>query len=381
MVDCVLALNYYAPYVSGLTNVARDIAEGLAARGHNVTVVAAQHDKDLPLEEVRGGVRVLRTPVRLRIGKGVVSPSLVGTVLREARNADVLNLHLPMLEAGYIARRARKLRAAVALTYQCDVALPPGALNRVQQLAMDRSSRTAARAADAVAVSSDDYADASRIASDLSARRVVIPPGCHDRTGGAPTFRETPGLHVGFLGRLVEEKGIEYLVEGFTKLQDPDARLLIAGSFSAVAGGSVIDRVRAAIGGDERIRVLGFLPDEQLADFYASLDVFALTSVNSFEAFGIVQVEAMMAGVPALASDLPGVRRPAMETGFGVVVPRRNSEAITRALTELPGMAFDREASAQEAARLYGLPSVLDRYEALFERLATGGRGRDQAGK
>ena len=49
--DLVAVLTYYTPYVSGLTNVARDVAEGLAAHGFRVTVVTSQHDRRLPTEE------------------------------------------------------------------------------------------------------------------------------------------------------------------------------------------------------------------------------------------------------------------------------------------------------------------------------------------
>jgi len=363
-----VALNYYAPYVSGLTNVARDVAEGLAARGHDVTVVTTQHRSDLPREETRNGVRVLRCPVALRIGKGVISPSFIGTVVREGKKADVVNIHAPMLEAGPIASRLRA-QVPVVMTYQCDIDDSGGLVARVQARVMDTSC---GRAADAVAVSvvsSDDYADHSRISRRLSRSRAVIEPGCMDRSGGAPRYREGQGLHVGFLGRIVEEKGITYLVEGFSALDDPDARLLIGGDFGEIAGGSVIDDVRRAIGDDPRIHLLGFLPDEAIPDFYASLDAFALTSVNSFEAFGIVQVEAMIAGVPAIASDMPGVRQPVLATGFGVIVPPRSPEGITGALTELRGLSFDRETLAAEAKRRYGEQSALDRYENLFRDL------------
>lgn len=367
----VIALNYYAPYVSGLTNVARDEAEGLAARGHVVTVVTSRHDDGLPLEETLNGVRVVRCPVRLRFGKGVIAPSFVATVVHEARRADVVNVHAPMLEAGAVAMRVRRSTAAsVVTTYHCDVSLPPGLVNSVQTRVIDASSRLAAQNSDAVVVTSDDYADHSRIASALRARRVVIPPGCHDRRGGRRTYRESSGLTVGFLGRIVEEKGIEYLVAGFSALQDPDARLLIAGDYGAVAGGSVVDRVRAAIGRDERIKVLGFVPEERIPDFYASLDLFALTSVNAFEAFGIVQVEAMMTGVPAVASDLPGVRQPVLATGFGTVVPVRDAPAITAALHRFDASEFDAEVQATRARELFGLETVIDRYENLVNRLA-----------
>lgn len=370
MSKVVIGLNYYTPYVSGLTNVARDVAEGLAARGHAVTVVTTQHDPALPLSETINGVRVLRCPVRLRLGKGVIAPSLVSTFIKEARSADVANLHAPMLEAGAIALGLRRIGVPLILTYQCDISMPASLMGRLQTVAMDASTRSAARASAAVVVSSADYADHSRVADALRQNQLVIPPGCHPRPDGSPSFRSSDGLHIGFLGRFVEEKGIEYLVEGFAAYEDPNARLLLAGDFAKVAGGSVIDRVRSRIGDDDRIRVLGFLEDEQLADFYASLDAFALVSVNSFEAFGIVQVEAMMAGTPAIASDMPGVRRPVQQTGFGRIVPPRDPAAITATLADWAPADFDRHAGSAAATELFENSRSIDRYEALIADLA-----------
>jgi glycosyltransferase involved in cell wall biosynthesis len=197
-----------------------------------------------------------------------------------------------------------------------------------------------------------------------------------------PRFRDGGGLHVGFLGRIVEEKGLQHLVRGFQLLDDPDARLVIGGDFTEVAGGSVVEQVRRAVDGDPRIRLLGFLPEEQIADLYASVDVFALPSVNAFEAFGIVQVEAMMAGVPALASDLPGVRVPVRETGFGVVVPPRDPAAIAEGLRRLAAQPPDAEAGRRAARERYAAPTVLDAYEELLLGAAAKGpdaRGQDTA--
>lgn len=363
-----MGLTYYAPYVSGLTDAARMVAEGLAAEGRSVTVVTTQHDPDLPREEVIAGVRVVRTPVAFRLGKGVISPMFPWAVAREARGAGVLNLHLPLPEAGLITTLVRG--TPVVLTYQCDVAMGTAPADRLQQRVMDLSSAVAMRRAAVVVPSSDDYAQHSRLWPRMRDRTSAIAPGALDRRGGAPTFRDGAGMHVGFVGRIVEEKGLEYLVEGFRALEDADARLLIAGDWSKVAGGSVVDRVRRAVGEDDRVRLLGFLPEEQLADLYASLDVFALPSVNSFEAFGIVQVEAMMAGVPSVASDMPGVRVPVERTGFGRIVPPRDPGAVHRALLELAADPLDREAGAQASQEHYGVARTVADYRELFDGVA-----------
>ncbi|GLY46603.1 glycosyltransferase family 4 protein [Lentzea sp. NBRC 102530] len=362
--DLVIALTYYSPYVSGLTNFARDVAEGLAERGKRVRVVTTRHDPSLPHEETINGVRVSRAPVLAKLGKGVISPAFAAMVREASANARVLNLHLPMLEAGPVAALAK---CPVVVTYHCDVSLPPGAVNAVQGKVIDASSRLAMRRAAAVAVTSEDYARASRLWPSIRPHMAAIPPPCRPVAAGTPRFRDGDGPHVGFLGRIVEEKGVEHLVDGFRALPDPSARLLIGGDFGNVAGGSVIDRVRAHIAGDPRIKLLGFVPDEDLGDFYASLDVFALPSVNAFEAFGIVQVVAMLAGVPVLASDLPGVRIPVRETGFGVVVPPGDAAAITAGLSSL----FDSPPMSDGAADArYSVPAVLDAFEALFEKHA-----------
>jgi glycosyltransferase involved in cell wall biosynthesis len=367
--DLLVVLNYYAPYVSGLTNAAKDVAEGLAARGARVRVITTQHEPGLPRHEVVNGVHVQREPVVASLGKGVISPGYVRAAIAATRRAKVVNLHLPMLEAGPIARFSA---APVVLTYQCDVSLPPGRLNDVQRTAIDASSRVAMRRAAAVGVTSDDYAEHSRLWPAMRGKTAAIPAPCHLRAGGQPTFRDGPGLHVGFLGRIVEEKGIEYLVDGFLALGDPDARLLIGGDFKKIAGGSVVERVRDKIGGDPRVKLLGFVSDDALPDLYASLDVFALPSINAFEAFGIVQVEGMMAGVPALASNLPGVRVPVQRTGFGVVVEPRDGESVRAGLARLRDEPLDRESGAARARELYSLDVALDAYSELFERVSAG---------
>jgi glycosyltransferase involved in cell wall biosynthesis len=218
-------------------------------------------------------------------------------------------------------------------------------------------------------VGSMDYADASRMAALLAApRTVAIAPPCADRSGGSPRFREGTGRHIGFLGRIVAEKGVEHLVAAFRRVADHDARLLLAGDYSKVAGGSVIARVREAAQGDPRIRILGFVPDEQLADFYASIDVFAFPSVNSLEAFGIAQVEAMLAGVPVVASDLPGVRTPVCETGFGVIVPPADVDALHRGIVDVSADA----SAALRARQIYSAQATIDSYLALYAEFGVG---------
>ena len=372
--DLAVVLNYYSPYVSGLTESAREIAEGLAERGRKVAVVATRHEKSLPLRENRNGVELFRAPVAATVSRAVVSPGFPALARRVVRDSAVANLHLPMLGGGLVARLAGD--TPLLSTYHIDLYLPPGPMRTVLTPIADASSRTALRRSAAVALNSDDQARNSRLKSTLDQREVhAIPAPCRDRQGGTPAYRETSGLHVGFAGRIVEDKGLDHLVRAFRRIDDPDARLLLAGDHDTVAGGSVLRELRELIGDDPRVRILGLLDAAGMADLYASIDVFALPSVS--ESFGIVQAEAMMVGVPSVTTDIPGGRTPVVDTGFGLLVPPRDPVALAGAL--LRAGRFDagrRAVGAAAARRRYGLAGCLDAYERVLDKITglPGGR-------
>ena len=359
-------LSYYYPYVSGLTNAAKVIAEQLVERGWQVTVVASQHDESLPRRELINGVDVRRAPVSGRVSKAVVSPMLPIMCAREIRRIGRGNLHLPFPDAGAVAALVGR-RADLTVTYQCDVVLESGPSGRALAAALDASSRLALSRSRVHVVSSRDYMSSSRLARQLGERAVEIAPPSVERPPGKPTYRTGTGPHVGFLGRIVEEKGIPYLVEAFRSVASPDWRLMIGGEFQGVAGGSRIEQVRHAAEEDPRVSILGFIPDDRLADFYASMDLFAFPSINPLEAFGIAQVEAMFAGVPVVASDLPGVRQPVLRTGMGVLARPSDAADLGRALLEVAAAPAARWETGQEAALgMYSLSGIVDAWEELL---------------
>lgn len=361
--DACFAVNYYTPYVSGLTEVVRVVAEGLAARGWRVAVVAARHDSSLPLREQREGVDIFRCPVLAAVSRGLVCPTYIPVVRRIARQSRVLNLHLPMLEAGAIAALTT---TPIVSTYHIDLWLPPSLVARLATAGVRMSSKAALRRSESVVVNSDDQARHSELWPVLrTARRYAICAPCLDRRGGTPAYRRTDGPHIGFLGRIVPDKGLEYLVSAFAGIPDPSARLLLGGDYLTVAGGSVIDQIRRSAAADPRIQILGLLRGKEINDFYASVDVFALPSVA--ESFGIAQAEAMMCGVPSVTTDLPGGRYPVVATGMGALVPPRDPTALREAILDVLGWdATTREHGAKTARELFGVEGCLDRYAAVL---------------
>lgn len=365
--DLTVALTYYEPYVSGLTHTARCIAEGMVERGWRVAVVAAQHHPDLPRRETIAGVDVYRCPPAVKISRAFVAPSYPVLAARLARNSSIVHLNLPMAEAALVA--AGSGRTPVVSMLHIDLYLPPSRFSKALVRASDLTSAAAIRLSDAVVAYSEDQARNSQFWPLMRRRQFApIAAPCLDRRGGKARYRETNALHVGFLGRIVEDKGIVYLVRAFRRITDPDARLLIGGNYATVAGGSNLAEIKAEIAGDDRIRILGELRGDEVDDFYASIDVFTLPSVA--ESFGIVQAEAMMCGVPSITTDIPGGRYPVAVTGFGRVIPLRDPLALEQAIRELAAAEPAwREEKARQARERFSVAACLDAHEELFTTL------------
>jgi glycosyltransferase involved in cell wall biosynthesis len=97
-------------------------------------------------------------------------------------------------------------------------------------------------------------------------------------------------------------------------------------------------------------------------NFYASLDVFVLPSTNSFEAFGIVQLEAMSAGIPVVATNIPGVRTIVQETGFGEIVEPKSPMQIALAIENVLIQTYDVGKIKELLDATYFSPSPQERY-------------------
>jgi glycosyltransferase involved in cell wall biosynthesis len=376
----LLALTYYRPHISGLTIYVERLARALAARGHHVTVLTSQYSRELPREEDVDGVHVVRVPVAFRVSKGVVMPTYGIEATRQVLAHDVLSVHLPQFDAWGLALRGRLLRRPSVLTYHCDLELPPGALNRVAERAIDAANAVAARFANRIVAYTTDYAEHSALLRRHASKLEIIgPPVVMPAPSAADVaaFRAAHGLDgtplIGFAARFAAEKGVETLVAALPSLLEsfPSATVLFAGAHEGIVGEEAYRRSLTpaidALG--DRWRFLGPLdPDREMPAFFGAADVLVVPSVNSTESFGLVQVEAMLCGTPVVASDLHGVRQPVRLTGMGEIVPPGQSDSLAAALSRVLADPDAYRRPRPAVAALFDPGRTVDAYEALFER-------------
>jgi glycosyltransferase involved in cell wall biosynthesis len=373
----LVGLTYYRPHISGLTIYVERLSRALVARGHHVTILTSRFDPQLPREEWVDGVRVVRVPVVLRVSKGVIMPSFGRWASQLVREHDVISLHLPQFDAAGIAARGRLFGRPTILTYHCDLQLPPGLFNRAADRVVSAANFAAGLLSDRVVAYTQDYADHAPLLRRFRGKLAVIPPPvvmpspAPEETEVFRRARDTAGRPtVGYAARFATEKGIEYLVEAMPRLLErfPRLKVLFAGPYRDVIGEEtywqrLAPRI-AALG--DHWEFLGTLPPEELPPFYGALDCLLVTSVNSTESFGLVQVEAMLCGTPVVASDIPGVRQPVRTTGMGEVVPVGDPAALAEGITKVLADRARYVRPRVDVERLYDLDITVSAYERLF---------------
>jgi phosphatidylinositol alpha-mannosyltransferase len=279
----------------------RDLAEALIELGHEVSVIApADEDRPLPPYVVPAG-RAMPVPYNGSVARLAFGPLSANRVRRWLRDGafDVLHVHEPAvpslsLLACWVAsgpivatvhtamRKSRWLLASQPVLRS--------ALEKIDgRIAVSEAARTT-------------------FVQQLGGDAVLIPNGLATRRYRyAQPLDGWPGTggSIGFLGRMDESrKGLPVLLQAFELLAPgrPGLRLLIGGN-----GDADEHRDSLPAGLRDRAVFLGEVSEEDKVRLLHSVDVFCSPNTGG-ESFGIVTAEAMAAGLPIVASDIPAFR-------------------------------------------------------------------------
>jgi len=299
----------FPPYGGGMGRVAFCQARALAAAGVEVTVFTP---KTASAPAVVPGVKVVALRPLLAKGNAACLPSVIGRVA----SFDLLHLHYPFFGTAELLA-ARRLLAGprLILQYQMDV-IGQSWLAHVFHWHRRLCLPVIVRAADAIIVTSLDYASSSFLARPdrpLPPRVDALPAGV-DLERFSPAGESEPSLVqfaagrplIFFLAGLDQAhyfKGLHVLFQALS--MTPEAVLVVGGDgdlrphYAAQA---------AQLGIADRVLFAGHIAEDALPRHYRSADVVVLPSIDRTEAFGLVLLEAMACGKPVVASRLPGVR-------------------------------------------------------------------------
>jgi glycosyltransferase involved in cell wall biosynthesis len=196
---------------------------------------------------------------------------------------------------------------------------------------MGRIKRWVASKANALTVvSSAMFDEVTGLGADHG-RVQVIPMGTDLRGRFVPPRERRKGERILFVGRLVEKKGVEYMIRAFPLIHEkyPGARLRIVGDGPERG---VLEGMCAELGLEDRVHFLGAVKNELLPELYGGSDVVVFPSVVSKdgdrEGFGLVLVEALGCECATVVTDLPAMRDIIIDGKTGLVVPQKNIQQL-----------------------------------------------------
>ncbi|ASJ07859.1 glycosyl transferase [Thermococcus siculi] len=338
-----LVSDWYYPKIGGVATHMHQLAIYLKKRGHDVSIVTngLKTGKEEELEEL--GIGLVKIPgvvspvLGVNITYGLKSNKELGMFLRDF---DVVHAHHAFTPLALKAVKAgRTLGKATLLTTHSISFSHESSLWSALGLTFPLFSHYLKYPHEIIAVSK---AAKAFIEHFTDSPIKVIPNGVDDERFRPISEKEKErvkeelgisGDLVLYVSRMSPRKGPHVFINAFQNIarEKDEVTLVMVGS------GEMLPFLRAQakfLDIEDRVKFMGYVPDELLPKLYASADVFVLPSTMS-EAFGIVILEAMAAGVPVVTTTVGGIPEVVKENGSGILVPPGDEVALAEAVLKI----------------------------------------------
>ncbi|MDD6278335.1 MAG: glycosyltransferase [Oscillospiraceae bacterium] len=339
----------YYPHIGGIESLVKQYSEELGRFcGVEVRTLVCRDGRGGTYRETVNGVDVTRAGSLGTYFSCPLSLSFIRLFRKMAKNSDVVEIHVPfpladaaLLLSGY--------RGRVVVAWHSDIVKQKKLMFFYKPFMTHLLKR-----ADCIITATEGHIKGSEYLTPYAEKCRIIPYGINPSDylsiENAPILTEKctykDSVKVFFTGRLVYYKGVDVLLKAFRLVKG--CELFIAGT------GELEDELKAyshRFGMEKKVHFLGFLPDRELRQAYADCDIFVLPSVVRSEAFGIVQLEAMVYGKPVINTDLPsGVPYVSLDGETGITVPPSDPKALAEAVNRLAEDVALREKFGKAAA-------------------------------
>jgi glycosyltransferase involved in cell wall biosynthesis len=352
------------PYHGGIQEYVLNLVREQSKK-HEVTIFTSQN---AAIKKVRG-VRYCQCHPFLTLFRTPFVPSLYARVLQG--DLDIVHVHFPFpLASDFACFLARVKKCAVVATYHCEIEMDMQGDSSFLYAGLKSFHdnfllSTALRRVDRIIVTTKSFFETSRILKRFSDKVEIIPAGV-DVDRFRPNYEYPRKLL--FVGRIIPEKGVEYLIKS---LQFGDFDLVVLGKPVSKSYYSYLLDLTKQLGVTSRVHFTGFVPSDELPKYYQDAGAVVLPSINRLEAFGIVVLEGFASGKPAIVTDLPGPSS-LVTGGYGMVVPKRDPEAVAKAANGLfeSGQIAEIGKKARELAESeYSWSRISERIENMYSEI------------
>lgn len=347
--------------MGGVEKVMWDLTSGLGERGIKCDMLCAilhksRHHDRVSFMRINDHARCICVQAVTMKAATMICPGMITYLRKHCEEYDIIHVHHPDPMAA-LALQLSGYKGRVILHWHSDILKQKALLKMYLPL-----QNWLIKRADKIIGTTPVYIASSPYLTKVQDKCDYLPIGIKKVPVDEAKVRfvqdKFRGRKIVFsLGRMVEYKGYEYLINAAKYLPD-DYVVVIGGK------GPLFEDYKEMIaeeGLKDKVILLGYLNDLDLKIWMKACTIFALSSIIKTEAFAIVQIEAMSAGRPIVATNIPGSGVPWVnKDGFsGMNVPIKDSEAIAKAIVEI---TKDPEIYAGYCARSY------QRYEEMFTK-------------
>jgi len=320
-------------------------------------------------------------PYLFKISKGFISPQSWIEFINYARTTDIVILNIPNFEALPLAIIAKISQKPIISIFHCRVDLGESFSNRVIAAILNFSVYLQLWLSNTIVIYTRDYFKHLNLEKRFTQKtKIILPvvtrPRVNQQKLDGFLSQKQDYIWIGFSGRVSKEKGIHHLINAIDKLAGKNkAKLIIAGPYGPdVVGESQYYAYIKSLLEKKKInyQFLGKLSGGNLGAFYQAIDLLVLPSDNQTEAFGMVQVEAMLSGKPVIASNLPGVRIPVKLTGMGLIVEPGDQNGLSQAITKIITQPekYSNSQLKNKASKIFSDQITYDSYDQLLADIA-----------
>ena len=344
----MLTWEYPPRIVGGIARVVNDLSKRLIKDGHEVTVVTYR-EGDAPYYELDKGVKVYRVDNFMINANNFIDWIMqlnfnmvekASEIMQKEGAFDVIHAH-----DWLVAYAAKTLKNSydiplISTIHATEAGRNSGIRDEQQKYINDTEWMLTYESTEVIVNSNYMKGELQRLFGLPFEKINVVPNGVNTLNYSGIErdydFRRRYAMDnekiILFMGRLVYEKGIQHLITAMPKILNGyhDAKLVVAGK------GGMIDELRAqanALGLGEKVYFAGYVNGKDVGKLYKAADVAVFPS--TYEPFGIVALEAMLAEVPVVVSDIGGLNEIVQHRENGMKCYAGNANSIADSILEL----------------------------------------------
>lgn len=369
----VLEVNkLYYPVTGGIERIVQQIAEGLNKR-ISIKVLVCQK-KGRGITELINGVNVIRSGSVGTLFSLPISLSFIWQLRKMSKSADVIHFHVPF-PLGDLACLMANYKGKVVISWHSDIVRQKKMMKLYKPIMKKFLSR-----ADIILVATQGHIEGSDYLSEYREKCRIVPYGLEphieelsdryiEEKGIKNLNAEDKTTRFLFIGRLVYYKGCDVLVEAFSKVNNAELWLVGTGPLE-----ESLKRKANELGVSKKVVFKGSLADDEMVECISSCDALVLPSIIKSEAFGLVQLEAMVFEKPVINTNLPsGVPYVSIDKETGITVEPESVEQLALAMQWLVDHEHERKIMGQKGRQRvkknFTTAKMLNNIEEIYKEL------------